>query len=75
MEAQYLRFQEGGFAAVRALYQERLAINGRRVSFEQNGTRASGTVDGVNDDGALKIIPVDGKEPLALYSGEVRLEE
>lgn len=75
MEAQYVRFQKEGFSAVRASYEEKLAINGRRVSFEQNGARLRGTVDGVNDDGALRLIPLDGGELVALYSGEVRLEE
>jgi BirA family biotin operon repressor/biotin-[acetyl-CoA-carboxylase] ligase len=75
MEAQYERFQKDGFASVRNQYEEKLVVKGRRVSFERDGARLHGTVDGVNDDGALRVIPPGGGNPLALYSGEVRLEK
>jgi len=74
MEARYDRFRRDGFPAVRAQYEQALTTTGRLVSIEREGVRLTGTVDGVNDDGALRLSPTGGGEPLVVYNEEVRLE-
>ncbi|MCK5619545.1 MAG: biotin--[acetyl-CoA-carboxylase] ligase [Candidatus Krumholzibacteria bacterium] len=73
-EDHYDRFRKDGFSVLREHYEEKLALRGQRVYFERGGVRVRGTGEGVNDDGALRLNPAYGGEPLVLYNEEVRLE-
>jgi len=72
-EAGYERFRSGGFAELRAEYEEKLVAGKRRVMFERKGTRKVGVVEGVSDDGALRVRIDDGEEVEFLYSETVTL--
>jgi len=71
MERDYKRFLSGGFAAMRAQYEQKLAFLGRRVSFVHRGRQVVATVDGVEDDGALRVVADHENQPMKLYSEEV----
>jgi BirA family biotin operon repressor/biotin-[acetyl-CoA-carboxylase] ligase len=72
MEDLYDRFCEEGFSPIRPLYEDRLFIRGRRVTYKRAGKEHSGLVDGVENDGALRVKP-DGPDlaPDLLYGEEV----
>jgi BirA family transcriptional regulator, biotin operon repressor / biotin---[acetyl-CoA-carboxylase] ligase len=70
IEAYYDRFLRDGFAPLRAAYEARLLHLGRAVVFEQNGVRVEGIVQGVAEDGALRVDRGDGEAAL-LYSETV----
>jgi BirA family biotin operon repressor/biotin-[acetyl-CoA-carboxylase] ligase len=74
MESQYERFQREGFAVLRQQYERNLVLKGRRVSCQSGGESITGTVDGVNDDGSLRLV-TDAGESRTLYSEELRLEQ
>ena len=71
MEGGYNRFLTEGFAGLRATYENSLAFIGRRVSFSTHGRRVTATVEGVDDDGALRVVADDSQQRLKLYSEEV----
>jgi BirA family biotin operon repressor/biotin-[acetyl-CoA-carboxylase] ligase len=73
VEAYYDRFLRDGFAPLRGAYEARLSHLGRRVEFDRNGERASGTVRGVAVDGALRVETGGGVEVL-LYSETIEVE-
>lgn len=74
MEARYDHFLREGFAGLRRDYEELLAASGRRVSFERDGRRVTATVEGVGDDGGLRVRTLPGGADLVLYSEEVTVE-
>ncbi len=72
MEDLYDRFCREGFAPIRPLYEDRLLIRGRPVTFERAGTVHSCLVDGVENDGALRVRSAGrDSDPLLLYGEEV----
>jgi BirA family biotin operon repressor/biotin-[acetyl-CoA-carboxylase] ligase len=73
MELHYEQFSRQGFSALRGRYEQALTIRGRRVLLERGGVQVTATVDGVNDDGALRLIPAGGGDPLTVYNEEVRV--
>jgi BirA family biotin operon repressor/biotin-[acetyl-CoA-carboxylase] ligase len=72
MENLYDRFCAEGFSGIRPQYENRLLMRGERVTFERGHTRYEGLVEGVENDGALRVRP-EGKNttPLLLYGEEV----
>jgi BirA family biotin operon repressor/biotin-[acetyl-CoA-carboxylase] ligase len=72
MEHLYDRYCHEGFSGIRPLYEDRLFIRGKRVTFERGGARYEGVVEGVEIDGALRVRP-GGKSaaPVLLYGEEV----
>jgi BirA family biotin operon repressor/biotin-[acetyl-CoA-carboxylase] ligase len=71
MERDYDTFLRGGFAAMRTRYEHQLVFLGRSVSFVHGGRRMVATVDGVENDGALRVVPEDSNQPIKLYGEEV----
>jgi BirA family biotin operon repressor/biotin-[acetyl-CoA-carboxylase] ligase len=71
MERDYTRFLSGGFAAMRAQYEHKLVFLGRRVSFVHRDRQVVATVEGVEDDGALRVVAEDTNQRMKLYSEEV----
>ncbi len=64
-----LAFPESGFAGLREQWQRLDGLTGRRVSVHGEGGVLQGTVLGVNDSGALRLM-VDGEE-VQCVAGEV----
>jgi BirA family biotin operon repressor/biotin-[acetyl-CoA-carboxylase] ligase len=71
LENTYERFLALGFAGMRLEYEERLAYAGRSVTFVRRGRPLVATVEGVDDDGALRVLAGGGRETIKLYSEEV----
>ena len=71
LERDYQRFLSGGFATVRGSYERKLAFLGRRVSFVHGGRNVFATVEGVEEDGALRVVEEGTNRPIKLYSEEV----
>ncbi len=74
VETCYRRFRVEGFPVFRRSYVDRLLIKGRTVSFNRGDKRWIGTVTGVQDDGALMVLPPDKDEPMVLYNEVVSVE-
>jgi BirA family biotin operon repressor/biotin-[acetyl-CoA-carboxylase] ligase len=74
VEKSYEKFKLKGFAAFRRAYLERLLISGWRVWFVRDKKRLAGTVEGVQEDGALLVRLGADEEPLALYNETVSIE-
>jgi BirA family transcriptional regulator, biotin operon repressor / biotin---[acetyl-CoA-carboxylase] ligase len=70
MEDLYDRFCKNGFAPLRPLYEDRLFIRGRPVTFERTGTQHSGLVEGVENDGALRVKTGSPDSAICLLYGE-----
>ena len=70
----YAAWRTGGFSAVRAAYEERFALTGTdvRVGDLTGAVRASGVVEGVDDEGRLLVRGADGTMS-AVVAGEVTL--
>ena len=70
----YATWRAGGFAALRATYEARFALAGAnvRVTDLLGTVRASGTVQGVDDEGRLLVGGQDGAT-VAVVAGEVTL--
>jgi BirA family biotin operon repressor/biotin-[acetyl-CoA-carboxylase] ligase len=71
MEGGYERFLAEGFAGARATYESRLTLIGRRVSFVSRHRRVTARVEGVEDDGALRVVADESEERMRLYGEEV----
>jgi BirA family biotin operon repressor/biotin-[acetyl-CoA-carboxylase] ligase len=72
MEDRYADFCNRGFAKLRGRYEARLFMRGKRVSFERGGETVSGVVEGVAEDGALRVAPGrSGGASMLLYGEEV----
>jgi BirA family biotin operon repressor/biotin-[acetyl-CoA-carboxylase] ligase len=72
LEEHYRRFLAGGFGALRAEWNARSALAGRAVHVAAPDGEASGTVAGVDDDGALRLVDAAGVERRVL-AGDVTL--
>jgi BirA family transcriptional regulator, biotin operon repressor / biotin---[acetyl-CoA-carboxylase] ligase len=72
----YAQWRTGGFSAIRAEYEKRLALTGRavRVSDLAGTVRAQGVVVGVDDDGRLLVRGSD-EQVRPVVAGEVTLRE
>lgn len=74
IEAYYDRFRRDGFGPLVSAYEARLVQAGKLVTFERDGTRASGRVSGIARDGALVVRLEDGRD-VELYSEHVEVVE
>jgi len=74
MEDDWDRFRRDGFGALREEYERNLVLRGKRVSFDSGGERVTAMVDGVEDDGALRVCGENDDRKRSLYGEEVRLE-
>jgi BirA family biotin operon repressor/biotin-[acetyl-CoA-carboxylase] ligase len=72
LEADYRRFVEGGFAAVREEYERRSALTGRLVTVRSSDGETTGEVRGTDDDGALRLVEAGGAVRRVI-AGEVTL--
>lgn len=71
MERDYGRFVGGGFAAMKREYESRLAFLGRTVSYSRGGKPVVAKVEGVEDDGALRVVSGEDGSVIRLYGEEV----
>lgn len=69
LEALYRRFLDAGFGALRDGWEGRSALAGRRVTVSGGGEH-TGTVAGVDDDGALRLVD-EGGAVRRVVAGEV----
>ena len=74
VERSYKRFLDEGFPALRADWDARDALRGRRVVRDVGGREVAGTVTGVDDDGALRLVDDHGVEQ-RVVAGEVAIAE
>ncbi len=72
LEADHRRFVAGGFAALRPEWERRSALTGRAVIVRAADTEVAGTVAGVEDDGALRLVDAGGTVRRVI-AGEVTL--
>lgn len=71
MERDYDTFEAAGFAGLRTRYEGRLSLLGRKVRFARDGRDVVALVDGVDDDGALRVVPEGEIRPVSLYGEHV----
>jgi len=71
MEAHYKGLTSHGFQRIIPKWIDRSAMIGRRISVNQNGSILTGTVKGVNEQGAL-LLDVDGTQT-TLHAGDVTI--
>jgi BirA family biotin operon repressor/biotin-[acetyl-CoA-carboxylase] ligase len=74
VEGTYGRFLREGFAGLRADWDARDALRGRHVTRDVAGTMVAGVADGVDDDGALRLVSEGGVVQRVL-AGEVTIAE
>ncbi len=75
LERAWERFEEGRFAAdFRRMAARRDCLRGKPVRVTLRGKPLSGTADGIEDDGALRLRGAGGKA-MRVASGEVTLRE
>jgi len=74
VERTYGRFMRDGFAGLKAGWDARDALRGRRVAREVGGATVEGVADGVDDDGALRLVG-DGGAVQRVVAGEVAIAE
>lgn len=65
------RFAAGGFAALRAEWEGLSCLTGRAVTVTAADGRTTGTVRGIDDDGALRLATASGEA--RIVAGEVTL--
>jgi BirA family biotin operon repressor/biotin-[acetyl-CoA-carboxylase] ligase len=69
--ARYAEFIGSGFAALRAGWDRRDFLRGRRVHLRWQGREGWGTADGLDADGALRFLPDGGPAVASVHSGEI----
>jgi BirA family biotin operon repressor/biotin-[acetyl-CoA-carboxylase] ligase len=74
VEQAYGRFTKHGFGGLKADWDARDALRGRRVVRSDGGREVAGTVVGVDDDGALRLVDDDGAVQ-RVVAGEVAIAE
>jgi BirA family biotin operon repressor/biotin-[acetyl-CoA-carboxylase] ligase len=67
----YAEFIGGGFAALRAGWDRRDFLRGRRIHLRWQGGEGWGTADGLDADGALRFLPDAGPAIASVHSGEI----
>src|SRR5262249_22632553 len=72
LEADHRRFVAGGFAVLRPEWERRSVLAGRAVTVRAADTEVAGTVAGVDDDGALRLVDAGGTVRRVI-AGEVTL--
>ncbi|HJU29533.1 MAG TPA: biotin--[acetyl-CoA-carboxylase] ligase [Candidatus Binataceae bacterium] len=72
LNSRYMETEEGGFAAVRPAYERYMALRGRRVAVIDEGTRIEGAIEGIDEDGALRLASANG--PVRVLTGDVTVE-
>jgi len=74
METCLARHRDGGFAALRADWETRSALAGRRVTVAAPDGSISGEVAGLDDDGALRLVDYTGRVR-RVVAGEVSVPD
>ena len=74
LEDAYRRFLDGGFAALHADWEARDALRGQYVTVTAGGSDMSGTADGVDRDGALRLVGAEGRVQRVM-AGEVTIRD
>jgi BirA family biotin operon repressor/biotin-[acetyl-CoA-carboxylase] ligase len=74
VEQAYDRFTKQGFGGLKADWDARDALRGRRVVRSDGGREVAGTVVGVDDDGALRLVDDEGAEQ-RVVAGEVTVDD
>ena len=72
LHSRYMETETHGFAAVRGAWERYSALTGKRVTVVDAGTRLTGTVAGIDSDGALLLDTADGQR--RIVAGDVTLE-
>jgi BirA family biotin operon repressor/biotin-[acetyl-CoA-carboxylase] ligase len=72
LDLQYSAMEQGGFAAVRPIYERYFALNGHRVTVVDGQSTTCGVVCGIDADGALMLETERG--PARILTGDVSLE-
>ncbi|MGH7934107.1 MAG: biotin--[acetyl-CoA-carboxylase] ligase [Candidatus Binataceae bacterium] len=72
LDCRYMETETNGFGAVRAIWERYSALTGKSVVIVDGGTRLSGTVQGIDADGAL-LLNVDGRVR-RIMTGDVSVE-
>jgi hypothetical protein len=70
LEESYGQFCAGGFAPLRARWDQLSCLTGRRVRIGGAGPTQEGTVAGMGDDGTLRLRAEDGSE-MRVVAGDV----
>src|SRR5262249_7651026 len=60
LETDYRRFLDGGFRGLRADYERRSVLAGRQVTVATRDGERTGDVEGIDDDGALRLVDAAG---------------
>lgn len=71
LEPLYDRWRAEGLAPLAGALAARDALRGREIALEQGGRRVAGVADGIQADGALRLLTAEGL--VAIYSGEAHL--
>lgn len=72
LNTRYMETERQGFAAVRPLWERYSALTGRIVTVADGAARMTGTVTGIDSDGALMLDTVEG--PVRILTGDVSIE-
>ena len=70
-EPLYDRWRQEGFAPLIPAVAARDVLQGRRITMEIGGRQVTGRADGIQPDGALRLVTAQGVVPV--YSGEAHL--
>ena len=71
LEPLYDRWRAEGLAPLAGALAARDALRGREIALEQGGRRVAGVADGIQADGALRLLTAEGL--VSIYSGEAHL--
>lgn len=72
LDSRYMETETYGFGAVRSAWERYSALTGKSVTIVDGGTRLWGTVEGIDEDGAL-LLNADGRVRRIL-TGDVSVE-
>jgi BirA family biotin operon repressor/biotin-[acetyl-CoA-carboxylase] ligase len=72
LQSRYMETETHGFGAVREAWERYSALTGKRVTAVDAGTRLTGTVAGIDSDGALLLDTADGQR--RIVAADVTLE-
>jgi BirA family biotin operon repressor/biotin-[acetyl-CoA-carboxylase] ligase len=72
LNTRYMETEKGGFAAVKPAYEGYMALKGRRVAVDDAGTSVEGTIEGIDDDGALMLATANGS--VRILTGDITMK-
>jgi BirA family transcriptional regulator, biotin operon repressor / biotin---[acetyl-CoA-carboxylase] ligase len=72
LNSRYMETERRGFAAVRPVWERYSALTGRPVTVVDGDSRITGTVTGIDEDGALMLTTAEG--PTRILTGDVSIE-